>query len=237
LREEAGRSFYLIEDASQALLSDWAAPPQVSRFLFFSPRKFAPVPLGGWCSVRTQVRDPSHEVQAMAWRSLAARLCRGAYLAEPEAPVDQAVESFYLAAFASVDRYLDEHPIDAPIPQVALDLIGAVDWRHAAERRRGNWQQLHDMLGGHIETLNRDLPSNVVPLGYVVRLRDRDEVRARLAGQRIFCPVHWPLPDAVDPQRFPEAAQLSDTTLTLPIDQRYGPDDMARLAEAVKSAL
>ena len=110
-------------------------------------------------------------------------------------------------------------------------------WNHAAVCRRANWQQINDMLGDSTETINSSLPSDVVPLGYVIRLRNRDEVRAKLADQRIFCPVHWQLPEAVDPQRFPDAAHLSETCLTLPIDQRYDPYDMTRLSDAVKSAL
>ena len=103
-------------------------------------------------------------------------------------------------------------------------------------RRRENWQHLNDLLDGKVEVLTNDLPAQVVPLGYVIQAPDRDMVQNRLAAQRIFCPVHWKLPDAVSPRRFPEAASLADSCLTLPIDQRYGPEDMARIAEAVKCA-
>jgi dTDP-4-amino-4,6-dideoxygalactose transaminase len=38
-------------------------------------------------------------------------------------------------------------------------------------------------------------------------------------------------------ERFPEAAQLAHTCLTLPVDQRYGSDEIERLGRAVKAAL
>lgn len=233
LRAEGGRSFCLIEDACQALLSDWPVPDDLARYVFLSPRKFGPVPLGGWCSIQPEQGPPCKETEALAWQSLTARLLRGAYLAEPEAPVDFSVETMYLTALRKVETFLDEHPTCGGIPQIALKIIAGLDWQDIAVRRRANWQHLSQLLDGHVEPLMHDLPPQVAPLGYVVRLRDRDSVQDRLATQRIFCPVHWPLPEEVSPQRFPEAASLAKTCLTLPIDQRYGPEEMARIAEAV----
>ena len=237
LRAEAGRLFCLVEDASQALLSDWSASPNVSRFVFLSPRKFGPAPLGGWCNIHAELNEPSSEVEALVWRSLAARLVRGAYLAEPDAPVDPAVETFYLAAFRAIEDFLNTHPTSTAVPQIALDIIAGLDWNDIAARRRANWQCLNELLSEHVEVLMPVLPADVVPLGYVVRLRERDRVRARLAAQRIFCPVHWPLPVEVSVRRFPDAARLAETCLTLPIDQRYGPNDMAHIADALKAEL
>ena len=237
LRAEAGRLFCLVEDASQALLSDWSASPNVSRFVFLSPRKFGPAPLGGWCNIHAELDEPSSAVEALAWRSLAARLARGACLAEPDAPVDPAVETFYLAAFHAVETFLNTHPTSTAVPQIALDIIAGLDWNDIATRRRANWQCLNELLSEHVEVLMPVLPADVVPLGYVVRLRERDQVRARLASQRIFCPVHWPLPVEVSARRFPDAASLAETCLTLPIDQRYGLDDMVRIADTLKTEL
>jgi len=237
LRAEGGHSFYLIEDSSQALLSDWSASPNVSRFVFFSPRKFGPAPLGGWCNIHAELNELSSEVEALAWRSLAARLARGAYLAEPDAPVDPAVETFYLAAFHAVETFLNMHPTSAPVPQIALDIIAGLNWNDIATRRRANWQYLNDLLAKHVKVLMPVLPTDVVPLGYAVRLEDRDRIQTALAAERIFCPVHWALPVEVSGRRFPDAASLAKTCLTLPIDQRYGPDDMVRMADTLKAEL
>ena len=78
-----------------------------------------------------------------------------------------------------------------------------------------------------------DLPTGVVPLAYVARMKNRDSTRSRLRDERIFCPVHWRLPDEVSPRRFPDAAKLAATCLSLPIDQRYGAGDMDRIALAL----
>jgi hypothetical protein len=238
LREQASAKFYLIEDAAQALLSDWSAPRNDFRRVILSPRKFGPAILGGWCNVTGEQHDERHsEVGPIIWRSLAARLARGAYLREADARVDARVEEFYMEGLRAVEDFLDQHPTCTELPQVALDQMAGLDWPLTAARRRANWRQLQEMLKGRVELLMHELPETVVPLGFVVCLGKRDEVRARLAAQRIFCPVHWPLPLAVERARFPAAAALSDTCLTLPLDQRYAEDDISRMAEALLAAL
>jgi hypothetical protein len=237
LRSKQTDGFYLIEDASQAALTDLSASNSPSRFLLLSPRKFGPLPFGGWCNVITETPGPTHEIEGLVWRSIAARLTRSAYLTQPHASVDPNIEEFYLSAFRAVEPYLDNHPTDSGIPQIILDIMAGLDWAEIGNRRRSNWQCLHELLNNIIEPLMTELPPDVVPLGYVIRLDERDKVRKALAAKRIFCPVHWPLPAEISAHRFPIAAQLSETCLTLPIDQRYGPEEMAYVAQVLKEVL
>lgn len=227
------RSF-VIEDACQAFLNDWHKSAG-SRFIVTSPRKFAPAMLGGWCNITSQIEPSSCELELVAWRSLAARLARGAYLGQPEAPANPEAEKFYLTLLGEVEVFLDTHPTATALPRIVLDLIAGIDWSQVATRRRENWQALHELIGDKVEAPFASLPETVVPLGYVVRLKNRDEVRDRLAAQRIFCPIHWLLPAEISRSHFPEAVSLSETCLTLPIDQRYNSDDISRLADALLS--
>jgi hypothetical protein len=237
LRSEQIDGFYLIEDASQAALSDWTASNSTSRFVVLSPRKFGPVPFGGWCNIIAKVEEPTHEMGELAWRSIAARLARSMYLTQPHVPVDPIIEEFYLVAFRAVETYLDNHPTDSGIPQIILDIMAGLDWAEMGNRRRLNWHCLHELLSNLVEALMTELPPDVVPLGYVIRLDERDKVRKALAAKRIFCPIHWPLPAEITSCRFPDAVKLSETSLTLPIDQRYGPEDMVYMAKALKETL
>lgn len=237
LRSAQIDGIYLIEDASQAALSDWSASNSPSRFVVLSPRKFAPLPFGGWCNIITEAEEPTHEMEGLVWRSIAARLARNMYLTQPHLPVDPIIEELYLAAFRAVETYLDNHPTDSGIPQIILDIMAGLDWAEIGNRRRSNWQCLHELLNNLFEPLMTELPPDVAPLGYVIRLDERDKVRKALAAKRIFCPIHWPLPAEITRRRFPDAVSLSETSLTLPIDQRYGPEDMVYMAKALKEAL
>lgn len=237
LRSEQIDGFYLIEDASQAALSGWTAANSPSRFVVLSPRKFGPLPLGGWCNIITKTEEPSHRIEGLVWRSIAARLARSTYLTQSHLPVDPIIEEFYLAAFRDVETYLNNHHTDSGIPQIILDVMAGLDWVEIGYRRRSNWQCLHKLLSNIVDPLATELPPDVVPLGYVIRLDERDKVRTALAAKRIFCTIHWPLPAEITSYRFPDAVKLSETSLTLPIDQRYGPEDMVYMAKALKEVL
>jgi len=232
-----GQVNFLIEDGCQSFLSAWGLSSNPSHLFFTSPRKFGPTMLGGWCNMSGAEKRESSELEQIARKSLAARLTRGFYLAQKQAPIDPQTERFYLESLNEVEEFLNRHPVEGALPQFILDLIQGFDWKDAGNRRRANWQQLHELLSSRVETIFSSLPQEVVPLGYFIRVKDRERLRKNLMGQRIFCPVHWRLPAEITPQRFPEEVALSESCLTLPIDQRYDSDDMSRLANVVLSTL
>jgi hypothetical protein len=238
LRARAGRDFYLLEDMTQALLSDWRLPRDTQSILFFSARKFGPVPLGGWCNLETSTQQPPPtNITMLATRSLEARYLRGEYLAHPNDPPDPTVESAYLDAFRAIEAALDAQLGCSALPNCAIETIARQDWKTIASRRRANWQEIDMQITDRARHTTPTLEADTIPLGYVICLINRDQVRARMAQERIFCPVHWPLPPEVDGRRFPIAARLAETCLTLPIDQRYGPEDMRRTVETLKKCL
>ena len=236
-QDAAHESFHLIEDTTHAFLSDWHISSGNSNLVFMTPRKFGPLPLGGWCSVDTQIESASNEIEILAWKSVAARLVRARNVEQSPPHFDKEAESFYLRVLYEMELFLDKHPTCMGLPEIALEIIAGLDWNDIADRRRANWICLHDLLNGQVESLFTTLPDSVVPLGYVICVQERERLRERLAAHRIFCPVHWTLPDEVDSDKFSEAALLSETCLTLPIDQRYGVDDMVRLAETLNLEL
>jgi hypothetical protein len=227
----------VVEDACQALLSHWPAERTAGHHVVLSPRKFAPVTLCGWSSLADYTPGASSELERMAWQSLASRLVKGTYMSHSEQPVNRDLESFYLASFAEIEGYLDGNCDPTEITTLAASLIRRVDWRGVGSSRRRNWVALNECLAGHVEPLFDRLPTSVVPLGYVVKLRDRDKIRRMLAERRVFCAVHWPLAQDVSASSFPTSAMLSRSLLTLPIDQRYECGDMERLAEIVRSVV
>ena len=232
LRAESGSSFHLVEDACQALLSDWCRPQNKRIFYLISPRKFGPAPLGGWCNIQVSNDERSEADESESFRSLAARLLKAVYQAQPTHGVDEYIEEFYLRAFRQVDDRLSS--LDAAIPEWVLRMIAGIDWPGAARGRVGNHAALSDALGRHVETPFDTYEDGEVPLGHVICLSNRDVVREKLAAKRAFCPVHWRLPNEVSERSFPGAHTLSQRCLTLPVDQRYTPEHMSRLAGLVK---
>jgi len=74
------------------------------------------------------------------------------------------------------------------------------------------------------------------PLAFPILVQDAGDAVRALAEDRIWAPRHWAeLPS--DPSEFPDAAWLSRHCLSLPLDQRYGAEDMQRVSAAVKRLL
>jgi len=236
LRSRAGRDYCLIEDMTHCLLSNWGNPNETMSQFFFSARKWGPIPLGGWCNTASKVERATRGIESLAQRSIAARRLRGEYLTRPNDLPESLTETEYLNAFRAVEEALDAARSCSAVPADVMEIIDTLDWETVVHRRRANFQRLAELLGGHAELVTPKLNDDVVPLGLVVQLEDRDRVRAQLAEQRMYCPIHWLLPEEVDAKRFPVAHRLAQTCLTLPIDQRYDAQDLSRLGNALLSA-
>lgn len=77
-------------------------------------------------------------------------------------------------------------------------------------------------LGAHLsdfEVVNSDW--SVAPSHLVIRVPSPRRRQAELAERGIFCPIHWPRPHQV-----PEQFAWFDDLISLPIDHRYGQQDM-----------
>jgi dTDP-4-amino-4,6-dideoxygalactose transaminase len=224
LFEEArGRGAFVLEDASQALLTTGVGAQADA--VVFSPRKFAGVVDGGVLRVAAADRLPMQPLAAAPdewWRiALEAAMGRAAY---DRGSGDRSwFESFRRAENAVPDR-------PYAMSGLSADLLNAIDFAEIAERRRSNYQCLQSRLRGR--AVLPALSDGVVPLGFPVRLRHRDRVRQALFANDMFAPTHWRI-DGLVPPDFTESLSLASAILTLPCDQRCSEDDMDRMAAVV----
>jgi len=237
LRSSSGEKYKLIEDATHVFLNDDYFNGIVDQQVFFSTRKHGPTVLGGWCNLNLELNEPCKEIELNAWKSLTARLIKKHYMIDGKREPSQQTEDIYLKLFKDSEELLDSAVHPAKLPQIIPTIIDNIQWDIVSQRRRSNWKVLHELIGERVETVFQNLPDGVVPLGYVVRLKNRDRVKEKLATKRIFAPIHWRLPDEVDRKKFPDSAKLSDTILTLPIDQRYGQNEMRYIADSLNKVL
>ena len=234
LRRECAGSDVLIEDFTQSFLSSWQVPPESSSLIFFSMRKLGPVPLGGWFNREVPLPPMPPGYQAVFWKSVAARLMKYRHL-QQEGESGPGDEPTFLRIFQSVERALDRSAEPCRLDADALKLILGINWQSAAWARRGNWATLHTLLAGAGEPFFNALPEGVVPLGYILKADNRKDLQAALSAARIICPVLWPLPPEIDKKRFPVSHSLSQSLLTLPIDQRYGEEEMETIAHVIRA--
>lgn len=224
-RERGAR---VLEDACQALLSEGVG--RLSDFTLFSPRKFLGVPDGG-------ILICNHEIT---------------YDNSKMAPPPPA---WWLKAFsASVFRrdfdlhggdrrwfeLFQETEDDGPIGPYAMSEFSRMllqhnfDYSMIAEKRVKNYELLAYELKKF--ALFPSLLCGVVPLGFPIRVKERDRVRQALFGQEIYPPVHWPIQGVV-PEGFSDSHRLASEIVTLPCDQRYDSSDMERMIRCVSEAM
>lgn len=135
------------------------------------------------------------------------------------------------SVFASASAVLEAADSLTPARATArtMKVIHELDYHRLRARRRANGLELRRRLrrNGHVRIVaSADLPSHLV-----IQVDDARRVQAELANRSIFCPIHWPVPG-----RMADVDWL-DGLLSLPIDHRYGPDDMARVDNVLAEVL
>lgn len=165
---------------------------------------------------------------------------------------ERAVRVRRLRNYGQSDRYRhDTVGINSRLDEIQAAIL-AVKLRHLDRWNRGRRERaakLHALLAGLPLTLppapeGPDDPACVFHL-FVVRVADRDRVRAALAERGIATQVHYPVPVHLQPSYrylgygagdFPEAEAWCREVLSLPFSPVLGENDLNRVAEALRSA-
>lgn len=206
----------LIVDNSQSLFS--AAEMGVPTL--YSPRKFVGVPDGGWL-VNGPVDLPSITPGQSADRFEA---LLGRLAGPPEA---------YYAAFLDVEHALGAEGLRG-MSAATTRLLDSIDYPYIKRRRQENFSRLHDALGP-VNDLGAMSLASAPALCYPFIAQDPDEaarIRERLLNERVYVPCYW-REVLSDPGAPALERELAGRLLPLPIDQRYGAEDMNRLAAIV----
>jgi len=213
----------LIEDAVQAL--DTGEPPW-GGWCLHSPRKLVGVADGGFLSPAGTIGADAQSTgpgDPARWRAAMMRL--------------EDTQGTTNALWHGVNQARErrERVSSDPMSTLSAMVLHAVPSAPVARARHENYSGLAISLGD-LAFLGDASPS-FVPFGFPIRLPgdQRDRVAAALADRGVFAAVHWRTLAA--PPCFKAEHALSRELLTLPCDQRYTPEDMARVAEVVASAV
>ena len=167
-----------------------------------------------------------------------ARIKRGLPRAESRGRMTQILgrtersSSEFLGAHREADASFVSEPVSR-MSVIAESLLAAVDHEAVKTRRRENWAVLHAELDGRNEV---ELRIPEVPFMYPLLVPDSEGMRQILARLGIFVPTLWPdvLSDTTSGRT---ARHFAKDILPLPLDQRYGADDMEYVARMVKECL
>lgn len=207
-----------IEDRAQAMDT---GQPAFGDILLYSPRKLFGVGDGGIVASHGALPEATLSSDDADWQANIARA------RDP----DGLAPGTWFDAFRTREAAMDSAP--RAMSGRTLATLSQLDWKPEADTRRRNWACLAERLS-HI-ALWPEHDVDFVPLAYPIVTDDAGLLSAGLAAERIWCARHWA--DLPSPETFVEAHTLSRRCLSLPIDGRYGANDMARIADAVVSIL
>lgn len=133
--------------------------------------------------------------------------------------------------FRRVDDGLDNQPI-RKMSKLTHRMMQGIDYEASAQRRRANFQILHKALGKE-NNLDLYLADDAVPMVYPY-LVPVEGLREKLIENKIFVARYWPNVLEWTTEKDMEYL-LSYLMQPLPIDQRYGEEEISRIKNIVKA--
>ena len=204
---------------------------------FYSFRKFLPVPDGGVllgegvCPPEGAVADA--DLDAILMFVIGAATRNDFIHNEGGLETPKMVEGFYLDALKSAAAGINLTP--RIMSQLTLRLLERLPLQEFADHRRRNFLFLSSNISNTTNSLIQPLFNKLgitdIPMTFPIRVREgkRDLLLECMRDQSIFCPVHWPIEEHYEGNAGSSAKQLSSEIMSLPIDQRYGVEDMDRM--------
>ena len=135
------------------------------------------------------------------------------------------------ADFRKVDDGLDNQPIRR-MSKLTQRIMQSIDYEAAAQKRRENYQIIHEVLGEE-NNLVLPLDEDAVPMVYPFLVPIKG-LREKLIENKVFVARYWP--NALDWTTKDDIEYLLAYQMQpLPIDQRYSKENIGRIIKCVKN--
>lgn len=127
---------------------------------------------------------------------------------------------------------LDNQPIRRMAYQTQ-DILLHIDYQNVIAKRRANFEYLHNALGSYNQLVIPELSTFACPMVYPFMGRIDVDLRSKLLANKIFIARYWPnVLEWANPGNLEYT--LTTRLIPLPIDQRYGKDEMDRIISFIK---
>ena len=215
----------IVEDCTQCLYSNF--DKQGADYTFGSIRKWLGTPDGGFavCATGTFTDKPTQYDEKLEKAKVVASYNKYKYLFEGKGE-----KSLFLQQFRDAEYILDEQIGWYAIGEMSAKLQSNLDITELASKRRENFETLLINFPecNKIEPLFKKLAVENVPLYFPILVKNRSSLQQLFVKNAIYAPVVWPKP-ACQTVVCEEAEYLYEHLLCIPVDQRYGKDDMMRV--------
>lgn len=136
------------------------------------------------------------------------------------------------ADYQSNEKKLDNHPIRWMSVNTKW-ILDHIDYDKVIARRRENFQYLHKALAAKNQLNLPAFDTFACPMVYPYMVKSDRNIRKLLIDNKIFVATYWPnVLEWCKPEDW--EYQLAERTVFIPIDQRYGVEDMKRIIDTIK---
>lgn len=215
----------LIEDSAHSLLTEGSG--ETGDLVVYSYRKLLPVPDGGGLQFNTDRLTIHAELLPRIYSDFLSLLISGKLALGFRSDIVSRAGLIGLtgAATRKGGGGASSKASDPRILQLssfARSGIRRSPVSQILERRRFNFMFWSEWAktSGLVVPIFPDLPIGVCPLGYPVRITNRDKIRSRLLRKGVYLEINWVLPETVS-RESPTSRLLSSEILTLPVHPKF----------------
>lgn len=119
------------------------------------------------------------------------------------------------------------------VSKISEKLYTSIDHKSISKTRIQNFNTLHKRLQ-HVNKLDIKIESNTIPLIYPLWVNNGSQLRSHLIENQIYIACYWPNKEIVLENSSLEM-ELTKNLVALPIDQRYGIDEMEHILNLTSS--
>jgi len=228
-QKQSENNFYLIEDATHSYMNK-NFDLLKKNFLFFSLRKHGSLGAGGWSNSRYLIDKSAVDENNFLEKNIQIRQEKFLML---QSNTYWKKEETFINHFKILNSIFSKKISLNIIKKKKLNLTFNYNWEFSIKKRIENWNTLNGIVKGKFKKYHDNVSDECVPLGYIIYLKNRDKIINKLKKKGIFTSVHWSLPKEINSKNFVLENKISNTILTIPIDQRYGKKEMEYIGETL----
>lgn len=141
----------------------------------------------------------------------------------------------FLSQNRELEERLDNYEKITAISDISKGVLVLTDEEGARSCRESNYRILAEGIKNKkcVLPVIKDLEEERVPLYFPVYMEDRDRLQEYLRNKDIYVPVLWPVAKENEPVLSQEEQYIFSHIAAIPMDQRYGKEDMERIVEAI----
>ena len=128
------------------------------------------------------------------------------------------------------EEALDNQPIRR-MSSVTKEALSRIDYEKIKARRLANWTVLEETLADKNQIQLPATSEFECPMVYPYAVSNGQELRKRLIENKVFVAKYWP--NVLPCKGFELEVSLANNVMALPIDQRYGVEDMERIVSII----